>query len=246
MQHEWVSVSTELCDQKWHALRHQPGNEGDIAREPVELGDDHRAPCLARRVERRPELWPAQQRVAAPTALGLYVLGDDADVLRLGEPQNPRALRLDAKTRSALGTRRHAVVGDRGSIMASVQTANDRLLFARKAPGINGFKTALPEPDFAWRFARSLSAHRRAPHALCVSEARSARRNAMARRVGGEARPGFKSHPWGRRSALGRILGRPTAAPTGRRSKSNCTSATRLITMARPTEARRVTDSPGW
>ena len=68
---------------------------------------------LARRVQRRPELRPAEQRIAALAALGLDVLGEDGDALCLGEPGDRHPLRLDAEPGAPLGARRDAVVGDR-------------------------------------------------------------------------------------------------------------------------------------
>ena len=46
MEHEGIGIDTEFSDDEGNALRHQPGDEGAIARQPVELGDDHRASDL--------------------------------------------------------------------------------------------------------------------------------------------------------------------------------------------------------
>ncbi len=44
VEHERVGIGPKLGDDEWNTLRHQAGDEGDIAREPIELGDDDWAP----------------------------------------------------------------------------------------------------------------------------------------------------------------------------------------------------------
>jgi len=43
MQHERIGVAPEFGDDEWRALRHEAGDEGDIARQPVQLGDQDAA-----------------------------------------------------------------------------------------------------------------------------------------------------------------------------------------------------------
>jgi hypothetical protein len=47
MQHEWIDVRTKLGDDEGDALRHQPGDEGDVTGEPIELGDNDRRRLMA-------------------------------------------------------------------------------------------------------------------------------------------------------------------------------------------------------
>ena len=54
VQHEWIGVGAEFGDDERHALGHKAGDEGDVAGEAIELGDDDRA--LA---------WRARARAAA-------------------------------------------------------------------------------------------------------------------------------------------------------------------------------------
>ena len=46
--HERVGIGPEFRDDEWHALGHQAGNERDVAREAIELGNEHRTFRLAR------------------------------------------------------------------------------------------------------------------------------------------------------------------------------------------------------
>ena len=48
------------------ALRHQARDKGDIAREPIEFGDQHRALCGPSSSQCRGQLWPAIQRIPIP------------------------------------------------------------------------------------------------------------------------------------------------------------------------------------
>ena len=89
-------------DDEWDAVRHQAGNEMDVARQPVELRDGDRG-------SRARALWPARrragvpvQRVASLAALDLDELGRDLEALGGGEPGDGLALRLDPKTGAPL------------------------------------------------------------------------------------------------------------------------------------------------
>jgi hypothetical protein len=65
VEHERVGIDAELGDDERHALCHQIGDEGDVAGEPVEFGDDHRAALAAGRREGTCEPRPAFERVGA-------------------------------------------------------------------------------------------------------------------------------------------------------------------------------------
>jgi hypothetical protein len=43
MQHKGIGIAAQLGDDEWHPLSHQTGHEGDIARQPIELGYDDAA-----------------------------------------------------------------------------------------------------------------------------------------------------------------------------------------------------------
>jgi hypothetical protein len=43
VQHERIGVGAQLGDNERHAPGHQAGNEGHIARQPIELGNNDRA-----------------------------------------------------------------------------------------------------------------------------------------------------------------------------------------------------------
>ena len=42
MQHEWVRVRAKLDADEGHLLDHETGHEGNVAAQPIELGDDDR------------------------------------------------------------------------------------------------------------------------------------------------------------------------------------------------------------
>ena len=44
VQDEWIDIRSKLSDEERYAMRHQTGNEVDVARETIELGDCDRAP----------------------------------------------------------------------------------------------------------------------------------------------------------------------------------------------------------
>ena len=65
MQHERIGISTQLGDDERDALRHQAGNEGHIAREPVELRYQDTATGTAGCRQGGGKLGPAIERVGA-------------------------------------------------------------------------------------------------------------------------------------------------------------------------------------
>jgi hypothetical protein len=78
VQHERDLRRAELGDDEGHALGHQPGDEGDIAREPVELRDDDRALARLPGCERRGQLRPPVEGVGALPRLDLGELATSA------------------------------------------------------------------------------------------------------------------------------------------------------------------------
>ena len=95
MQHEGVGIAAEFGDDEWHPLGHQPGDEGHVAREPVQLRHHDAASRGLGRSQRGGELGTPVQRVGALAALGLDELGDEGEVLGFGEPLDGGALRLN-------------------------------------------------------------------------------------------------------------------------------------------------------
>ena len=85
VQHERVHVRTKLCHNERNALRHQPGDERDIARQPIELGDNDRAYALASAVERGRQLRTPIERISALASLDLDILAGDLQTLGLSE-----------------------------------------------------------------------------------------------------------------------------------------------------------------
>ena len=135
VQHERVGIGTELGDDEWHALGHQAGDEGDVAREAIELGDHDGALRLPRQGEGCCKLRPPVERIRTLAGLDLGELGEDGDALGFGEAGDRRSLRLDAQARSTLPLCRDPVVSNRARhllfLRPGVQTANHRLQFAR-------------------------------------------------------------------------------------------------------------------
>lgn len=63
VEHERLSVGAELRNNEGYTAGHQAGDEGNVAREPIELGNHHRAFLLAGGSKRGGELWPSVKRV---------------------------------------------------------------------------------------------------------------------------------------------------------------------------------------
>jgi hypothetical protein len=78
MQHGGVCIRAELGNDERHPLRHQPGDKGHFAREPVELGDDDRALPRLAGCEGRGELWAPLQGVSSLAGLDLGELGAES------------------------------------------------------------------------------------------------------------------------------------------------------------------------
>src|SRR5271165_7227129 len=63
VQQERLHVRAEIGDQKRRLVRHEPTDEVNVTREPVELGDGDRAAQPAGLVERLAQMGPAVERV---------------------------------------------------------------------------------------------------------------------------------------------------------------------------------------
>ena len=86
---------------------HQRGNEGQIARQPVELGNHQLRLLPAAGFQRLRQLRP----IAVLAALDLGELRDQLGIA-VDEVEHRRPLRLEAKTAAALPIGRNAVVRD--------------------------------------------------------------------------------------------------------------------------------------
>lgn len=98
MQHEWIGISAELGHDEGHPLNHQGGDKGYVARQSIELGNNHRAFGLTCKRKCGCQLRPAIQSIRALAGFDFRELLDDANPLGLGEVSNSSTLRLDAKT----------------------------------------------------------------------------------------------------------------------------------------------------
>jgi hypothetical protein len=135
VEHEWVRIDTEFGDNERHPLCHQPGDEGYVTGQPVELCDDHRTALTAGGREGAGELRPPLERVGALAGCRLHELGGDGESSHLGKVGDGRLLRLNAQAGAALPLGRDPVVGDGGRHRRApslfVQTAYHRLPFVR-------------------------------------------------------------------------------------------------------------------
>ena len=111
VQHERIGVGAEFRDDERHALCHQPGDEGDIARQPVELGDDHGAALAAGQRQRLGEARALVEGIRSLARLDLHERADQFEILRLGETLDRDALGVGAEPRAALALGRDTVRG---------------------------------------------------------------------------------------------------------------------------------------
>ena len=96
VQHERIGVR-DLGHDERHALRHQAGDERDVARQAVELRHDNRALVGRRPLQRRLELRPALERVGALGGLDLGKGLGDGVALGRAETLDRGLLALQAK-----------------------------------------------------------------------------------------------------------------------------------------------------
>ena len=87
----------KLGHDEWHTLGHQAGNEGHVAREAIELGDQHRTLRLARCGQRCGKLWPSIERVGALAGFDLGELGEQGDALGFGKARDRCSLSFQAE-----------------------------------------------------------------------------------------------------------------------------------------------------
>jgi hypothetical protein len=88
--------ASEFRHDEGQAPRHQPGDEGDVARKPIELRDGDRARPLLRQRECRGELRPAIERIGSLAGLDLDERADDRDAFRLAMADRRRGRRPTA------------------------------------------------------------------------------------------------------------------------------------------------------
>jgi len=98
MEHEGIGIGAEFSDDERHLLRHQAGDEGDVAREPVELGDDHRTAFSSCSGQCLGEARAPVEGIRSLAGLDLDELADEVEALSLGEAQHRCPLRVDAKS----------------------------------------------------------------------------------------------------------------------------------------------------
>ena len=126
VQHERVGVRAQLRGDERHPGGHQAGDEGDVAREPIELGDDDGATRLLRGGQSRRKLRPALQRIGALARLDLDELARDGETLAFAELGDGPTLRFQAQAGAALPSSRHADVGNRRSGQLNAPNCNSR------------------------------------------------------------------------------------------------------------------------
>jgi hypothetical protein len=102
MQHERVSVRAEIGDDERRLVGHQPGDEMDVTREPIELRNNDRSLVLARRLKGGSELRPLVERIRPFTGLNLFKGLNQVEALGLGKTGERSLLRFETKTRPAL------------------------------------------------------------------------------------------------------------------------------------------------
>ena len=112
VQHERVGIGAQLCGDERHPRGHQPGDEGDVAGQPIELGDDDGATSSLCSCQGCRELRPALQRIGALAGFDLDELVSDGETLALAELGDGTTLRFQAQAGASLPSGRHANVTD--------------------------------------------------------------------------------------------------------------------------------------
>ena len=79
-------------------MRHKAGDEGDIARQPVELGHKHAALRLLSGRERGCELGSPIERIGTLASFYVDIFGHDLHAFGFGKTLDGRPLGLDSKT----------------------------------------------------------------------------------------------------------------------------------------------------
>ncbi len=94
MQHKRIDVPAELGDDERHPLAHQVCDEGDIARQAVELGDDDLGLQPLGRTKSSGELWALIEGVRTFASLDLDKLLGNLQAFTGGELCDSLALCL--------------------------------------------------------------------------------------------------------------------------------------------------------
>ena len=74
VQHEGIGVAAQLGNDERNALRHEARDGSNITREPVELRNQHTAPCALGCCQRCRQLRPPIERIGALAGSGLNIL----------------------------------------------------------------------------------------------------------------------------------------------------------------------------
>ena len=101
VEHEGICIAPSLATMKGHALRHQAGDEGHVAGEPVELGHDHRALGCAGSGQRcGGEVEDADPAHRSPcrSPTSTWAPRGQSDALGCGEAGDGGLLRFDPET----------------------------------------------------------------------------------------------------------------------------------------------------
>jgi len=102
MQHERISIGSELGNEERHSLGHQAGNESHVARKPIQLGHQDRTFLLTRCSRRARELGPSIESVGSLAGFDLSELTGKADALGFSKTSGSCSLSLQAKSWSTL------------------------------------------------------------------------------------------------------------------------------------------------
>jgi hypothetical protein len=95
VQDEGVDIRAQVSNDERDLLRHQASDEGDVARESIELRDNDRAATQFGLDKSLPKLRTELECVGAFAALHLDELGGDLESVRAGETRDCLALGLD-------------------------------------------------------------------------------------------------------------------------------------------------------
>ena len=95
MKHERIGVGAEFGNDEGDLVRHQSADEVHVARQTIQLRNDHRALEAASISNSRGELGAAIQSIRSLAGFDLDIFGDNLEILGCGEPGERLALRLE-------------------------------------------------------------------------------------------------------------------------------------------------------
>ena len=103
-QHERLKRRLKLGNTERDAMRHEPGNEMNVAAEPIELrnGGEASLSVTASLCKRGGELRTAVKRLRALARLDFGELGNETQSLSGGEPRDGGTLGVDPEPRATL------------------------------------------------------------------------------------------------------------------------------------------------